>query len=194
MKVDAVKMFVVANPPPAYGGRYFVFVKLTTDAGIEGIGEVYAATFAAHTVARMIEDVCERHVIGADPGRIEQLWREVYSRGYTQRPDISLVGVLSGIEMACWDIVGKELDRPVHALFGGQGARAAPHLLLSLSRGRGRGRRLPDPEIAARAGCGVREQGFTAVKFDPQAPTRLSTLGSRRSSRSSAPSGTSARP
>ncbi|MCG8597118.1 MAG: mandelate racemase/muconate lactonizing enzyme family protein, partial [Kiloniellales bacterium] len=120
MKITEVETFVVGNPPPHFGGRYFVFVKLTTDGGIEGIGEVYAATFGPHTLARMIEDVCERHVIGADPFKIERLWRAVYGRGYSLRPDLSLVGVLSGIEMACWDIVGKALDKPVYELLGGR--------------------------------------------------------------------------
>jgi galactonate dehydratase len=46
MKITEVKTFVVGNPPPAMGGRYFIFVKLTTDSGITGIGEVYSATFS----------------------------------------------------------------------------------------------------------------------------------------------------
>ena len=72
------------------------------------------------TSSRMIEDVCARHVVGADPFKIERLWRIVYSSGYTQRPDTSLMGILSGIEMACWDIVGKELGKPVYELLGGR--------------------------------------------------------------------------
>ncbi len=68
----------------------------------------------------MIEDVCDRHVIGSDPFKIERLWRIVYSRGYSQRPDTSIMGVLSAIEIACWDIVGKELGKPVYELLGGQ--------------------------------------------------------------------------
>ena len=118
MKIREVKTFVVGNPPPKFGGQYFIFLKLITDNGIEGVGEVYAATFGPHTVARMVEDVCDRHVIGADPFKIEQLWRQVYGRGYSLRPDISLVGVLSGIEMACWDIVGKAVDKPVYEFLG----------------------------------------------------------------------------
>jgi len=39
MKITDVKTFVVGNPPPGFGGRYFVFIKLVTDAGIEGLGE-----------------------------------------------------------------------------------------------------------------------------------------------------------
>src|SRR5262249_11187086 len=54
MKIKALKTFVVGNPPPGFGGRYFIFLKLITDDGIEGVGEVYTATFGPHVVARMI--------------------------------------------------------------------------------------------------------------------------------------------
>ena len=57
MKIADLKTFVVGNPPPCFGGRYFVFVKLITDNGIEGIGEVYAATFGPHVMAKMVADV-----------------------------------------------------------------------------------------------------------------------------------------
>ncbi len=120
MKIAALKTFVVGNPPPYFGGRYFIFLKLVTDDGIEGVGEVYTASFRPARLVAMIEDVFEHHVLGGDPFRIETMWRNVYGRGYSQRPDISLVGVLSGIEMACWDIVGKAVDKPVYELLGGK--------------------------------------------------------------------------
>ena len=63
MKVVDVKTFVVGNPPPRFGGRYFIFVKLTTDTGITGIGEIYTATFTPHMVAKMTEEVAARHVV-----------------------------------------------------------------------------------------------------------------------------------
>ncbi|MEO1317683.1 MAG: mandelate racemase/muconate lactonizing enzyme family protein, partial [Pseudomonadota bacterium] len=120
MKLAECEVFVVGNPPPTKGGRYFVFVKLVTACGIVGYGEVYAATFGPHVVADMVRDVFERHFEGADPHRIEHLWRVVYGRGYSLRPDPSLVGVLSGLEIACWDIVGKAAGRPVCDLMGGR--------------------------------------------------------------------------
>ena len=120
MKITDVKTYVVENPPPHYGGPYWVFIKLTTDHRVEGFGEAYCVPFRPQIVALMIEDVCERYVIGSDPFKIERLWRIIYSSGYTQHPDLSLVGVLSAIEMACWDIVGKELDKPIYELLGGQ--------------------------------------------------------------------------
>ncbi len=170
MKITDIETFVVANPPPHFGGRYFIFLKLTTDSGIEGIGEVYTATFGPHTVAVMIKDVVERHVIGRDPFKIEDLWRQVYSRGFTQRPDVSLVSVLSGIEMACWDIVGKALDKPVYELLGGRvHERLRSYTYLYPKEGDSADV-YSDPDAAAERAAETVKQGFTAVKFDPVGP------------------------
>lgn len=167
MKISELETFVVGNPPPHFGGKYFIFLKLVTDDGIEGIGEVYTATFGPHTVSRMIEDVCARHVIGADPFRIERLWRDVYGQGYSGRPDISLVGVLSGIEMACWDIVGKAVGKPVYELLGGKvHERLRGYTYLYSEPGDETDVYL-DPELAAERATEYMAQGFTALKFDP---------------------------
>jgi galactonate dehydratase len=76
-----LKTFVVENPPPHFGGPYWIFVKLTTDTGTEGVGEVYCMPFHPRVVERMIEDVFQRNVMGSDPFKIERLWRIVYSSG-----------------------------------------------------------------------------------------------------------------
>ncbi|MCB0964343.1 MAG: mandelate racemase/muconate lactonizing enzyme family protein, partial [Acidimicrobiales bacterium] len=120
MRIAEFETFVVGNPPPHFGGRYFLFVKLVTDDGVVGWGEVYCATFGPHAIARLVEDVCERHVVGTDARQIELLGRRIYGSGYTARPDVTLGAVASGIEMACWDLVGKSLDQPVHQLLGGR--------------------------------------------------------------------------
>ncbi|UCH73374.1 MAG: mandelate racemase/muconate lactonizing enzyme family protein [Rhodospirillales bacterium] len=172
MKISEFSTFVVGNPPPHFGGRYFIFVKLTTDNGIEGIGEVYAATFSPHVVARMIEDVCERHAVGADPFHIEALWRRVYGSGYTLRPDLSLVSVLSGIEMACWDIVGKASGKPVYELLGGrvhERLRSYTYIYPDIEAGQD-DRIYADPDLSAERAAAYVAQGFTAVKFDPAGP------------------------
>jgi galactonate dehydratase len=132
MKITDFKTFVIGNSPPGFGGKYFVFVKLITDDGTTGIGEVYSVPFNPHVVARMIEDVCERLVVGNDPFKIEQLWRRAYGSGFTQRPDISMMGVLSGIEMAYWDIVGKAVDKPVYELLGGRSMTGCAAILISI--------------------------------------------------------------
>ncbi len=173
MKITDLKTFVVGNPPPHFGGRYFIFLKLTTDNGIEGFGEVYTATFGPHVVASMIEDVCARHVIGADPFRIETMWRNVYGRGFSLRPDLSLVSVLSGIETACWDIVGKALDKPVYELLGGkvhERLRSYTYLYPGPDEDQADPETYRNPDAAAERAAECVAQGFTAVKFDPAGP------------------------
>ena len=172
MKITDLKTFVVGNPPPGFGGRYFLFLKLTTDTGITGIGEVYTATFGPRAIVAMIEDVFAHHVQGADPFRIETLWRNVYGRGYSMRPDISLMGVLSGIEMAMWDIVGKAVEKPVCELLGGkvhERLRSYTYLYPDEpgSHAYSDSPVYRDPDAAAQRALDYLRQGFTAVKFDP---------------------------
>ncbi|MEM1049308.1 MAG: mandelate racemase/muconate lactonizing enzyme family protein [Pseudomonadota bacterium] len=176
MKLADLKVFVVGNPPPRKGGRYFIFVKLTTACGITGLGEVYAATFGPDTVRVMIEDVFQRHFEGADPHRIEHLWRLVYGSGYTQRPDASLVAVLSGLEIACWDIVGKSAGKPVYDLLGGRcRERIRSYTYIYPAEGdaypeEDKGNCYSDPDVAAERALDYVSQGFTALKFDPAGP------------------------
>ncbi|MBS1254640.1 MAG: D-galactonate dehydratase [Deltaproteobacteria bacterium] len=170
-----MKTFVVGNPPPHQGGRYFIFLKLTSDNGIEGVGEVYCATFGPHVIAKMLEDVFERHVQGMNPFRIESLWRNVYGSGYTMRPDVSLMGILSGIEMALWDICGKAVEKPVYELLGGMvHEKLRSYTYLYPKTGRAYPEDSPnvydDPDLAAEAASECVAQGFTAVKFDPAGP------------------------
>ena len=174
MKIVDIRTFVVGNPPPRFGGRYFIFLKLTTDSGITGVGEVYTATFSPHLVAQMIEDVAARHLIGSDPFKIETLWRQMYGRGYALRPDLTLGGIMSGLEMACWDIVGKELGKPVYELLGGQvHEKLRTYTYLYPPAGSDAYADHPvysNPAAAASAAVEAVDRGFTAVKFDPAGP------------------------
>ena len=170
MKITDFKTFVVGNPPPHYGGKYFIFVKLTTDSGISGYGEVYSVPFHPKTAAAMVEDVCERYLVGWDPFKIERLWRIVYSSGFTQRPDTSIMGVLSGVEAACWDIVGKALDKPVYELLGGQVHDRLRSYSYLYPREDDAADVYANPDAAAERAAEYVKWGFTAVKFDPVGP------------------------
>ena len=170
MKITDLKTFVVGTPPPHFGGRYWIFVKLTTDTGIDGIGEVYSVPFHPTVVIQMIEDVFERYVHGSDPSAIEKMWRIIYSSGFTQRPDTSISGILSGLETACWDIIGKDANRPVHQLMGGKVHEKLRSYTYLYPKPGDRTDVYMDADLAAERALEYADQGFTAVKFDPVGP------------------------
>ena len=178
MKITDIKTFVVGNPPPHTGGRYFIFVKLVTDGNVVGYGECYAATFSPDVMVHCIEDVAERWLIGQDPHHIETFWRRAYSAGFTQRPDVTMMGCVSALEMACWDIIGKEADKPVYELLGGkvhERLRTYTYLYPEDDNVYPDESKTPkhvynDPDIAAETALRAVEDGFTAVKFDPAGP------------------------
>jgi len=173
VKLQDIETFVVGNAPPRHGGRYFIFVKLTTACGIKGYGEIYNATFGPDLVAKMAEDVFARQFAGEDPHHIERLWHKTYGAGYTMRPDVSVMGVLSGLEMACWDIIGKAAGKPAYELLGGKvHERLRSYTYLYPPAGDvypdpATPNVYNDPHHAAEAAVKAVAQGFTAVKFDP---------------------------
>ena len=170
MKLTDIQTFVVGNPPPHFGGRYFVFVKLTTDGNVSGIGEAYCVPFDPQLVARMIEDMFDRYVRGTDPHDIETMWRRIYSAGFTQHPDLTVMGVLSALEMACWDIVGKEANQPIYKLLGGQVHQRLRSYTYIYPRADDQTDVYHDPDLAATRATEYLAQGFTALKFDPVGP------------------------
>jgi len=170
MKLTDIKTFVVGNPRPGYGGRYFVFVKLTTDGNVSGVGEAYCAPFHPELVARMLVDVFGRYLAGEDPHHIERIWRRVYSAGYTQHADVTLMAVLSALEMACWDIIGKEAGQPVYNLLGGRVHERLRTYTYIYARPGDPTDVYQDPVLAAERAAEYLAQGFTALKFDPAGP------------------------
>ena len=136
MKLADLDILVVGNPPPGWGGRYFFFVKVSTACGIAGYGEVYAAAVGPAAMEAVVRDVFERHMAGENPENTELMFRRAYSSGFTQRPDPTVMGAFSGLEMACWDILGKAHGRPDPRLPRRDDERTAPLLHLSLSAAR----------------------------------------------------------
>ena len=170
MKIVSAKTFVVGTPAPHDGGAFWVFVKLTTDSGVEGIGEVYAVPFHPAVVEKMIDDVVDRYVLGTSPFDIEALWRRAYSAGFTQRPDVSMVAILSGIETACWDIMGKETNQPVYNLLGGK-VRDRVRTYTYIYPAPGEDNSVySDADISCARALDYMQDGFTALKFDPIGP------------------------
>lgn len=171
MKLKHLEIFVVSPPAPGWGGRYWIFPKLTTDTGLVGYGECYASTVGPDAMRAVIEDVFHRHMDGENPENIELMFRRAYSAGFTQRPDPTVMGAFSGLEIACWDILGKARGRPVYALLGGKmNARVRSYTYLYPDEGDDAAEFWVNADMNARAAAKAVAQGFTAVKFDPAGP------------------------
>ncbi len=171
MRLQNLEIFIVAPPPPGYGGRYWIFVKLTTDTGVSGYGECYASSVGPDAMQAVIEDVFSRHMDGENPENIELTFRRAYSAGFTQRPDLTVMGAFSGLEIACWDILGKDRDRPVWALLGGMmNERLRSYTYLYPLPDQDATAFWTSPELNAESAAAMVDLGFTAVKFDPAGP------------------------
>ena len=171
MKLRDLEIFVVAPPAPGWGGRYWIFTKVTTDNGIVGYGECYASTVGPKAMRAVIEDVFERHMMGTSPEEIELMYRRVYSSGFTQRPDPTVMGAFAGLEIACWDILGKARNRPVWALLGGKiNQKIRSYTYLYPQPGEDASEFWVNADMTAEAAARYVDMGFTAVKFDPAGP------------------------
>jgi len=112
-------------------------------------------------------DVFARRFHGRDPFHIEAMWRESHGSGFTLRPDLSLMSVVSGLEMACWDIIGKAVGQPVYQMLGGKvHERLRSYTYLYPAEGEGEDFYL-DPERSAARAAEYAKLGFTGLKFDP---------------------------
>ena len=171
MKLHDLDIIVTAPPAPGWGGRYWILVKLTTDTGIVGWGECYASSIGPKAMEPVIRDVFERYFLDENPENIERLFRRVYSSGFTQRPDLTVMGAFSGLEIACWDILGKHRERPVWALLGGvMNERIRAYSYLYPLAHHDLDEFWSAPDMAAESALELVERGYTAVKFDPAGP------------------------
>ena len=174
MKLQDLEVIVTAPPAPGWGGRYWILVKLTTDTGLIGWGECYAASVGHKAMAHVIADVFGRHMQNEHPENIEKMFRRVYSSGFTQRPDLTVMGAFSGLEIACWDILGKHRNRPVWALLGGKmNDRIRAYTYLYPLPHHDPVAFWTSPEMAAESATDCVQRGYTAVKFDPAGPYTL---------------------
>jgi L-alanine-DL-glutamate epimerase-like enolase superfamily enzyme len=171
VKLDALEIFVIGTPPPGWGGRYWQIVRLTTACGITGLGEVYAAAVGPEAMHAVIRDVFTRHMQGESPENVELMFRRAYSAGFTQRPDPTVIGAFSGLEIACWDILGKARERPVWALLGGRmNDRLRAYTYLYPLPHHDPKAFWTSPDMNAESAAAAVAQGFTAIKLDPAGP------------------------
>jgi L-alanine-DL-glutamate epimerase-like enolase superfamily enzyme len=102
------------------GGGYksSALVRVETDAGLVGWGEVIIGYFAPEAVPTLV-DYYRPHLIGKDPLQVNALWNRMYESSKWWGRSGAAVSVISGIDIALWDLRGKAMGVPVHALLGG---------------------------------------------------------------------------
>jgi len=169
VKIIDLKTYLVENPENRRTGEKYLFVKLITDNRIEGIGEVYGVPFNPHVVIRLINSIAERFLIDTDPFQIERMWRMIYASGYDQHPDLTKIGIISGFEIACWDIIGKALNQPIYNLLGGkyhEKLRSYTYIAPDPEKPY-TGFLHADPIEAAERAATYVKMGFMAIKLDP---------------------------
>jgi galactonate dehydratase len=155
MKITALKTFVIGS-----GWRNLILLRLETDVpGLYGIGEA-TVQWGDEGMLGYLVSLEKRYLLGADPRDIEALWERVYRNEYWRR-DFFVCSAMGGVEMACWDILGKSLGVPVWRLLGGK----CRDRVRAYANGWYQVERTPET-IAARAREVIR-LGYTALKIDP---------------------------
>jgi len=98
--------------------RSAAFIEIITDTKHVGLGETYAGYFCPEAVPAIVE-FFKPILVGQTVENIPELWQRMYHCGnFWCRVGLGAI-VLNGIEAALWDLKGKQLDQPVHALLGG---------------------------------------------------------------------------
>lgn len=162
VRVPLVPNFVILGSLGLHESSPFLLVKVHTDEGITGLGEVSATPIWSgedHVTAdHVIRGFLEPAIAGEDPRAIERL------SGRLRKAVAGNVFTKAGIEMALWDILGKAANLPLYRLLGGP-VRSSVPVKMSVSGA--------EPAVAARIAAWTVEQGLTALKvkvgFAPEA-------------------------
>ena len=153
MKVIDIKPFVV----DCFRTNW-VFVKVYTDEGIDGVGEA-TLEYKEKALLGALEHIKE-YLVGKDPRQIEKHWHDIYRDAYW-RGGAVLMSALSAVEMALWDILGKSLGVPVYQLLGGKVHDKVRIYVNGWFAG------AKEPEEFAQKAKIAAERGITALKWDP---------------------------
>jgi galactonate dehydratase len=154
VKVVDVVTTVVGAP-----WRELTFIELVADDGRRGLGEVRMVN-KTDTLLACISELADRHVVGTDPYDRETLAFNI-QRGEYGRPGEITQSALAAFDVACWDLIGQELNVPVWKLLGGKyrdRVRAYANGWYQTDR---------DPVAVAERAVEVVARGYTALKLDP---------------------------
>jgi L-rhamnonate dehydratase len=161
-EIEAIELRLPEIVERSSGAQDTLLVRIKTDAGIEGIGEVDSSPQVAkaiieapvsHTLVRGLREV----LVGADPLETEVLWHRMYEATVFMGRRAAVIHTMAGVDLALWDIKGKALGQPVYKLLGGafhEKIRAYASILFGWT-----------PKETEEIGKRWTGEGFTAVKF-----------------------------
>lgn len=150
MRITRLETFVVDRGSDVC----FVFVRLSTDAGLMGVGEA-TLEWQEKSVVAAVEEL-GAYLIGEDPFRIELLWERMYRN--CAWPGVVRFTAMSGVEHALWDIVGQAVGQPVYNLLGGKVRERIKCYAWPSGA---------DPQSIADSARALVAKGFRALKMDP---------------------------
>ena len=162
MKITDVKP-ILTRPSDHHdrAGRTWAFVQVDTDEGISGIGEATNYPGGGSLIVGNTVNQIRDTLIGENPFDTERIWHKIYRR-YTYLGSRGLVtAVISGVDIALWDIKGKALGKPVYDLLGGRMRDSITMYANGWFTG------CKSPEDFALAARETVAKGFSALKFDP---------------------------
>lgn len=172
MKITTVDIIEVANDFQSAVAKWRpVVVRINTDEGISGFGEIgLAYGFGASAGFGMAKDLSAL-LIGQDPMKSEAIWERMLKKTFWgQGGGGAVFGGMSGIDIALWDIKGKALNVPIYQLLGGKTRDKIRTYASQLQFGWGMGRdksMLTEPAQYAEVALIAQSEGFSAIKVDP---------------------------
>lgn len=177
MKITKVTPWLINGPQPyvAAAGeapgktREYIFVEVSTDEGVTGWGEVTNSTREHNRSVCALIRQSEHLVVGEDASHIEAIWHKVFRVFSYMGSRGAVTSVISGIDIALWDIRGKALGLPIYQLLGGP-VRKSISLYTHPDGG-------PTVRGIVRAVKAIVASGHTALKTDPfpQSPEEKAT-------------------
>ncbi|MDR3590471.1 MAG: mandelate racemase/muconate lactonizing enzyme family protein [Negativicutes bacterium] len=171
MKITSVDVFQVTTGKPPLKGDYWkpVVVRVNTDEGISGFGEVGLAYAIGAEAGFAMSVEFARLIIGRDPMNNEQIWDKLHKKTFWgQGGGTVIFGGISGLDIALWDIKGKALGVPAYKLLGGKTQRKLRTYASQLQFGWGKTARvLIKPEEYAEAALDAVNDGYDCIKVDP---------------------------
>lgn len=155
-RVEVTQVFMPYESPHLWGGgrrpgTTRLVLQLFTDTGIVGLGE---SICLLEFVRPVLEQTIIPLIIGEDPHNIERIYRRVEAAGYYHHKR-AMVAALCGLEMACWDAVGKAAGQPLHNLWGGKYRSMVPLI---------RYLHVKSPSEMAREAAEAADAGYRTIK------------------------------